>query len=83
MAMTDRDRGNGRVWVGIDPPGSGAEGSDLTPTPRASDERDWSFGGTWPYEPRRLFTDGIRIHFVQEDAHERAIPLALDFLRRT
>jgi haloalkane dehalogenase len=30
------------------------------------DERDWTFGGTWPYEPRWLFTDGIRIHFVDE-----------------
>jgi pimeloyl-ACP methyl ester carboxylesterase len=30
------------------------------------DERDWSFGGTWPYEPKWLFTDGIRIHYVDE-----------------
>ncbi len=37
---------------------------ELTPTQRALDERDWSFGGTWPYEPKWLFTDGIRIHYV-------------------
>jgi cis-3-alkyl-4-acyloxetan-2-one decarboxylase len=39
---------------------------ELTPTQRAMDERDWTFGGTWPYEPRWLFTDGIRIHYVDE-----------------
>jgi pimeloyl-ACP methyl ester carboxylesterase len=27
---------------------------------------DWTFGGTWPYEPRWLSTDGIRIHYVDE-----------------
>ena len=37
-----------------------------TPTHEAVDARDWSFGGTWPYEPRWLFTDGIRIHYVDE-----------------
>lgn len=30
------------------------------------DSRDWSFGGTWPYEPRWFFADGIRIHYVDE-----------------
>jgi hypothetical protein len=40
--------------------------SDLTPTQRAMDSRDWTFGGTWPYEPRFLFTDGIRLHYVDE-----------------
>jgi haloalkane dehalogenase len=39
---------------------------ELTPTQRALDERDWTFGATWPYEPRWLFTDGIRIHYVDE-----------------
>ena len=30
-------------------------------------ERDWTFGGTWPYEPRWFATsDGIRIHYVDE-----------------
>jgi haloalkane dehalogenase len=33
---------------------------------RASDERDWTFGGTWPYAPHWFFTDGIRIHYVDE-----------------
>jgi pimeloyl-ACP methyl ester carboxylesterase len=28
--------------------------------------RDWTFGGTWPYEPKWLSTDGIRIHYVDE-----------------
>jgi cis-3-alkyl-4-acyloxetan-2-one decarboxylase len=39
---------------------------ELTPTQRVMDERDWTFGGTWPYEPRWLFTDGIRLHYVDE-----------------
>jgi len=38
----------------------------LTPTQQEMDGRDWSFGGTWPYEPRWLFTDGIRLHYVDE-----------------
>ena len=38
----------------------------LTPTQREMDSRAWSFGGTWPYQPRWLFTDGIRIHYVDE-----------------
>lgn len=30
-------------------------------------QADWTFGGTWPYEPRWLTTsDGIRIHYVDE-----------------
>jgi pimeloyl-ACP methyl ester carboxylesterase len=38
----------------------------LTPAQHAMDARDWTFGGTWPYEPNWLFTDGIRIHYVDE-----------------
>ena len=57
--------GEGRVGAGLAPPGAG-EAPALTPAQRASDELDWSFGGTWPYEPRWLFTDGIRIHYVDE-----------------
>jgi len=45
---------------------------DLTPTQREMDGRDWSFGGTWPYEPRWLFTDGVRLHYVDEGAREGA-----------
>ena len=33
---------------------------------RTADEADWTFGGTWPYEPRWLVTDGLRIHYVDE-----------------
>jgi pimeloyl-ACP methyl ester carboxylesterase len=47
-----------------------AEPRELTPAQRAGDERDWSFGGTWPYEPRWLFTDGIRLHYVDEGPRE-------------
>lgn len=43
-----------------------AEGVDLTPAQREMDARDWTFGDTWPYEPKWLFTDGIRIHYVDE-----------------
>jgi pimeloyl-ACP methyl ester carboxylesterase len=39
---------------------------ELAPPERADGEADWSFGGTWPYEPRWLSTDGIRIHYVDE-----------------
>ncbi len=37
-----------------------------TPAQREMDSRDWRFGGTWPYEPRWLYTDGIRLHYVDE-----------------
>jgi pimeloyl-ACP methyl ester carboxylesterase len=31
------------------------------------ESQDWTFGGTWPYEPRWFTTsDGIRIHYVDE-----------------
>lgn len=46
--------------------GPGPVRPELTPTQRAMDARDWTFGGTWPYEPHFLFTDGIRIHYVDE-----------------
>lgn len=39
---------------------------ELTPTQRAMDGRDWTFRGTWTYEPRWLFTDGVRLHYVDE-----------------
>ena len=39
---------------------------ERTPAQLAMDERDWAFSGTWPYEPRWFFTDGIRIHYVDE-----------------
>lgn len=45
---------------------------ELTPTQRAMDARDWTFGGTWPYEPRWLFTDGIRLHYVDEGPRDAA-----------
>lgn len=48
----------------------------LTPTQREMDARDWSFGGTWPYEPKWLFTDGIRIHYVDEGPRD-ADPVVL------
>lgn len=36
------------------------------PTREEVDARDWSFGGTWPYTPRWLLTDGVRLHYVDE-----------------
>jgi pimeloyl-ACP methyl ester carboxylesterase len=33
---------------------------------RRSDPSDWTFGGTWPYEPKWLVTGGARIHYVDE-----------------
>lgn len=49
---------------------------DLTPTQREMDGRDWDFGGTWQFESRWLFTDGIRIHYVDEGPRDGA-PLVL------
>ena len=59
---------------------SGADGDmaqvaaehELTPTQRDMDSRDWTFGGTWPYEPRWLFTDGVRLHYVDEGPRDGA-----------
>jgi cis-3-alkyl-4-acyloxetan-2-one decarboxylase len=31
---------------------------------------DWTFGGTWPYEPKWLNTDGVRLHYVDEGPRE-------------
>jgi pimeloyl-ACP methyl ester carboxylesterase len=37
---------------------------------------DWTFGGTWPFEPRFFDTDGGRLHYVDEGAaHGRAVVL--------
>jgi cis-3-alkyl-4-acyloxetan-2-one decarboxylase len=36
------------------------------------DSRDWSFGGTWPFEPHWLHTDGIRLHYVDEGTQDGA-----------
>jgi pimeloyl-ACP methyl ester carboxylesterase len=55
------------VGAGHVRPGSAPTASpELTPAQLAMDERDWTFGGTWPYEPHWLFTDGIRLHYVDE-----------------
>ena len=53
-----------------EPVGATHASPELTPAQQAMDARDWSFGGTWPYEPRWLFTDGIRIHYVDEGPRE-------------
>lgn len=37
-----------------------------TPAQRAMDDRDWSFDGAWPYAPRWLHADGVRVHYVDE-----------------
>ena len=42
----------------------------LSTTQQEEDARDWTFGGTWPYEPRWLSTDGVRIHYVDEGPRE-------------
>jgi pimeloyl-ACP methyl ester carboxylesterase len=36
----------------------------------ARDDVDWTFGGTWPYEPKWLETDDVRIHYVDEGARD-------------
>lgn len=61
----------GSVETGGDPvPGRAAAmtaaSPDLTPTQRSMDERDWTFDGTWPFEPKWLFTDAVRLHYVDE-----------------
>jgi len=52
------------------------EAPELSPTQLANDERDWTFGGTWPYAPRWLFTDAVRIHYVDEGPRD-AEPVVL------
>src|SRR5919197_4095085 len=38
---------------------------------------DWTFGGTWPFEPRWFESAGGRIHFVDEGPrHGRPVVLA-------
>jgi pimeloyl-ACP methyl ester carboxylesterase len=32
----------------------------------ASSTQDFTFGGTWPFEPQWLATDGVHIHYVDE-----------------
>lgn len=44
---------------------------------RNSDSRDWSFGGTWPFAPRWLSTDGLRIHYVDQGPREAEPALLL------
>jgi haloalkane dehalogenase len=50
--------------------------TELTPAQQEMDSRDWTFDGTWPYEPRWLFTDGVRLHYVDEGPHD-GIPVVL------
>jgi cis-3-alkyl-4-acyloxetan-2-one decarboxylase len=44
----------------------------------AATERDWTFGGTWPYEPNWFTTsDGIRIHYVDEGPRDGQLVILL------
>ena len=43
---------------------------ERTPAQLAMDERDWSFGGVWPYTPRWHRTDGVRPHYVDEGSRD-------------
>jgi hypothetical protein len=52
-------------------------------TAQQKDSRDWTFGGTWPYEPKWLSTDGVLIHYVDEGPRDGEAALLLDFLRET
>ncbi|MGI9658007.1 MAG: alpha/beta fold hydrolase [Gaiellaceae bacterium] len=47
-------------------------GDQRTPAQRAMDERDWSFGGAWPYAPKWHHTDGVRLHYVDEGPRDAA-----------
>lgn len=44
----------------------GAEAARLAGARPAAGDRDWTFGGTWPYEPRWLDADGVTVHYVDE-----------------
>lgn len=47
---------------GTVPPAASGGGADA-----GQGREDWTFGGTWPYEPKWLTTpDGVRIHHVDE-----------------
>ena len=54
-----------------------AAAPEPTPAQRAMDERDWTFGGTWPYEPRWLLSDGIRVHYVDEGPRDGELVVML------
>ena len=43
-----------------------------TPAQRSIDERDWSFGGAWPYAPRWHHTQSLRLHYVDEGPRDAA-----------
>ena len=45
---------------------------ERTPAQQAMDERDWSFGGAWPYAPRWHRSDGVRLHYVDEGPRDAA-----------
>ena len=34
---------------------------------------DFTFGGTWPFEPRWLGTDGVHLHYVDEGSGDPVI----------
>ena len=48
-----------------------------TPAQRSTDERDWSFGGAWPYAPRWHRADGVRLHYVDEGPCEASAVVML------
>jgi hypothetical protein len=45
-----------------------------------SEAADWTFGGSWPYEPRWYDTAEGRLHYVDE-APGDGLPVVLDHLR--
>ena len=43
---------------------------ERTPAQLAMDERDWSFGGAWPYAPHWHRADGVRLHYADEGSRD-------------
>jgi pimeloyl-ACP methyl ester carboxylesterase len=42
----------------------------MSPVSRRDRTEDWTFGGTWPFEPRWFDADGGRVHYVDEGPRE-------------
>ena len=50
----------------LDAPPKPVSDHKLTPAQQATDALDWSFDGSWPFEPRWHWVDGVRLHYIEE-----------------
>jgi pimeloyl-ACP methyl ester carboxylesterase len=50
----------------LDAPPKPMSDHKLTPAQQATDALDWSFDGSWPFEPHWHWVDGVRLHYIDE-----------------